>query len=82
MPYLEAASSMPCSLLYMNLEESKYLPKDANFFQLPVSTQLSDGFLFLVFKELQKDQRSAHQEEETRSTQSENKENRGESTSH
>ena len=34
MPYLEAASSKPRSLRYMDLEESKYLPKDADFHQL------------------------------------------------
>jgi len=33
MPYLEAVSSKPCSLRYMDLEESKYLPKDADFHQ-------------------------------------------------
>ena len=33
MPYLEAASSKPRSLCYMDLEESKYLPKDADFRQ-------------------------------------------------
>ena len=30
MPYLEAATSKPRSLRYMDLEESKYLPKDAD----------------------------------------------------
>ena len=34
MPYLEAASSLPRSLRYMDLEESKYLPKDADFAKL------------------------------------------------
>ena len=33
MPYLEAASSKPRSLHYMDLEESKYYPKDADFHQ-------------------------------------------------
>ena len=33
MPYLEAASSKPRSLRYMDLEESKYLPMDADFHQ-------------------------------------------------
>ena len=33
MPYLEAASSKPRSLRYMDLQESKYLPKDADFHQ-------------------------------------------------
>ena len=33
MPYLEAASSKPRSLRYMDLEESKYLPKNADFHQ-------------------------------------------------
>ena len=33
MPYLEAASSKPRSLRYMDRELSKYLPKDADFRQ-------------------------------------------------
>ena len=33
MPYLEDASSKPRSISYMDLEESKYLPKDADFRQ-------------------------------------------------
>ena len=37
MPYLEAASSKPRSLRYMDLEESKYLPKDADFHQTALS---------------------------------------------
>jgi len=34
MPYSEAASSMPRSLPYIDLEESKYLPKDADVVEL------------------------------------------------
>jgi len=33
MPYLEAASSKPRSLRYMDLKESKYLLEDADFHQ-------------------------------------------------
>ena len=36
MPYLEAASSKPRSLRYMDLEESKYRPKDADFHQTDI----------------------------------------------
>ena len=33
MPYLKASWSKPRSHRYMDLEESKYLPKDADFHQ-------------------------------------------------
>ena len=33
MPYLEAASSLPHELRYMDRKFSKYLPKDADFHQ-------------------------------------------------
>jgi len=41
MSYLEAASSMPNSLRYMDRELSKYLPKDADFHQTALGEKYS-----------------------------------------
>ena len=41
MPYLEAASSKPRSLRYMDLEESKYLPNNADFHQTVLSKKMN-----------------------------------------
>ena len=41
MPYLEAASSKPRSLRYMDLEESKYLLKDADFHQTVLGEKIN-----------------------------------------
>ena len=41
MPYLEAASSKPRSLRYMDRELSKYLPKDANFRQTVLGDKIN-----------------------------------------